>query len=102
MTTRLQRGKSSLSLLVARLPQEGQPLSTSQLWWHLAAAAEKAEIDHKTPYGARRRYATRLAEGGLDAFALADLMGHSDVSITRGYVNPRELHQTGEKPQVAC
>jgi integrase len=73
---------------MARLPQQGQPLSTSQLGWHLAAAAEKAEIDHKTPYGARRRYATRLAEGGLDAFALADLMGHSDVSITRQSSEP--------------
>jgi hypothetical protein len=39
-------------------------------------------VDHKTPYGARRGYASRLAEAGIDAFALADLMGHSDVSIT--------------------
>ena len=27
--------------------------------------------------------------------------GHRDISTTMGYKNPRELHQAGEKPQVA-
>lgn len=32
---------------------------------------------------------------------LRDLLGHSTVLTTEKYLNPRELHQTGEKPQVA-
>jgi hypothetical protein len=28
--------------------------------------------------------------------------GHRDINTTMGYKNPRELHQTGEKLQVAC
>jgi site-specific recombinase XerD len=32
---------------------------------------------------------------------VAELMGHASLETTRLYTNPRELHQTGEKPQVA-
>ncbi len=32
---------------------------------------------------------------------LRDLLGHSSALTTEKYLNPRELHQTGEKPQVA-
>jgi hypothetical protein len=32
---------------------------------------------------------------------LRDLLGHSTVLTTEKYLNPRELHQTGEKSQVA-
>ena len=29
------------------------------------------------------------------------LLGHASLDTTARYFNPRELHQTGEKPQVA-
>jgi hypothetical protein len=29
------------------------------------------------------------------------ICGHRDINVTMGYKNSRELHQTGEKPQVA-
>lgn len=35
---------------------------------------------------------------------LADVqwvLGHAHITTTEIYINPRELHQTGEKPQVA-
>jgi hypothetical protein len=32
----------------------------------------------------------------------AALLGHLNLEPTRGYVKPRELHQTGENPQVTC
>ena len=33
---------------------------------------------------------------------MADLRGHANPTITlKMYGNPRELHRTGEKPQVA-
>jgi len=69
---------------------EGRPLLPTPLGWALARASEKAKTTHKTPYSARRGYATRLASGGLDAFALAELMGHSDVAVTREYVQRTE------------
>jgi hypothetical protein len=30
------------------------------------------------------------------------ICGHHDINTTLGYKNPRELQQTGVKPQVAC
>jgi len=32
---------------------------------------------------------------------LAMLLDHDTLEATRGYYNSQELHQTGEKPQVA-
>jgi hypothetical protein len=31
-----------------------------------------------------------------------ELMGHEKIETTMGYYNPRELHQMGASPQVAC
>ena len=31
---------------------------------------------------------------------IRDILGHADLSTTEIYANSRELHQTGEKPQV--
>ncbi|MEV6879572.1 site-specific integrase [Amycolatopsis sp. NPDC051128] len=71
----------------------GRPLSPNSLGEALSIAAGRAGVDHKTPYGARRGYATRLAEAGIDAFLLADLLGHSDLSITREYVQQTQAAQ---------
>lgn len=71
----------------------GRPISPNSLGEALKIAAARAEVDHKTPYGARRGYATRLAERGIDAFLLADLLGHSDLSITREYVQQTQSAQ---------
>jgi hypothetical protein len=30
------------------------------------------------------------------------LLGHESMVTSQRYVNPRELHQTGAFPQVAC
>ncbi len=72
---------------------DGRPISPNSLGEALKNAAAKASVDHKTPYGARRGYATRLAEDGVDAFLLADLLGHSDLSITREYVQQTQSAQ---------
>lgn len=39
--------------------------------------------------------------GSDPMLVLRDLLGHWSVTSTELYINPRELHQTGEKPQVA-
>jgi integrase/recombinase XerC len=54
------------------------------------------------PHRLRHTYGTELAAAGIDLLALRQLMGHASPETTAGYVNPRELHQTGEKLQVAC
>ncbi|MFG2563742.1 tyrosine-type recombinase/integrase, partial [Streptomyces sp. NPDC048496] len=49
----------------------------------------------------RRSYVTHLIEDGYDARFVQEQVGHEHASTTAIYTNPRELHQTGEKPQVA-
>src|SRR6201997_2047215 len=50
----------------------------------------------------RRSYATHLIEDGWDAKVIQHQMGHDHASTTSLYTNPRELHQTGVVPLVAC
>ncbi|MFE4518615.1 integrase, partial [Kitasatospora sp. NPDC056783] len=45
--------------------------------------------------------ASELYSGGLDLVAIQEILGRSWIATTMRYVNPRELHQTGEKLQVA-
>lgn len=60
---------------------------TPDLWRKsLRYTSVKLGIAAKTPYATRRGFATRAARGGVDAFELAALMGHADVSQTREYV----------------
>jgi len=37
----------------------------------------------------------------MDLLAIQETLGHSWVATTMAYVNSRELHQPGEKPQVS-
>jgi hypothetical protein len=55
-----------------------------------------------SPHDFRRLFATELVNSGLPIHIGATLLGHLNIQTTRGYVNPRELHRTGENPQVAC
>ena len=47
----------------------------------------------------RRTAAMRLLEAGVDTTVIALWLGHESVATTQVYINSRELHQTGEKPQ---
>ena len=38
---------------------------------------------------------------GVDTSVIALWLGHEQAETTQIYLNPRELHQMGEKPQVA-
>ena len=58
--------------------------------------------DSITAYGLRHAYAQRHADNGTPVDVLRELMDHRSVETTMGYYNPRELHRTGEKLQVAC
>ncbi|MEV6796584.1 site-specific integrase [Streptomyces sp. NPDC051320] len=45
--------------------------------------------------------ASQLYGNGLDLLAIQEVLGHSWIATTMRYINPRELHQAGEKSQVA-
>lgn len=55
-----------------------------------------------TPHDFRRIFATDAVTGGLPVHIAAKILGHHNLSTTHAYLNPRELHQMGEKLQVAC
>jgi integrase len=48
----------------------------------------------------RHTAAMRLLQAGIDTSVIALWMGHEQAETTQIYLNSRELHQTGEKPQV--
>lgn len=64
----------------------GRPMNQDTYGKALHRAASKAKVDRRTPYANRRGFATRAAEGGANAFELAEWMGHSDVRQTKDYV----------------
>ena len=45
--------------------------------------------------------AMRLLHAGVDTSVIALWLGHEQAETTQIYLNSQELHQTGEKPQVA-
>ncbi|MEU5848967.1 tyrosine-type recombinase/integrase [Saccharopolyspora shandongensis] len=100
-------GEECESELVLRTPT-GRPMTPHNQKCHLQRAARKAGVPYRGPYTVRRGYATRLARGGIDAFELADLMGHSDLAQTREYVQrspqarERALAALGEKQGLAA
>jgi integrase/recombinase XerD len=54
-----------------------------------------------TAHTLRHTAAMRLLHAGVDTSVIALWLGHEHASTTALYLNSRELHQTGEKPQVA-
>lgn len=56
---------------------------------------------HLTPHDFRRLFITDAVLGGLPPHIAQVIAGHQDINVTLGYKDPRELHQTGEKSQVA-
>jgi integrase/recombinase XerD len=71
---------------------------------HAAAATRTCPsiaAKHITPHVLRHSAAMALLHAGAGITVIALWLGHESPATTRVYLNPRELHQTGEKPQVA-
>lgn len=86
----------------------GRPLHRDVLALAMKGAAKKAGTEPKSGYALRRGFATRAADGGLDAFALADVMGHADITMVQEYVQAsagrrgRVLAALGGAPEQAA
>jgi integrase len=63
-------------------PRRVCPTCISQM---LGARGRHAKLSHFTPHDLRRTFASRLLGEGVDISTVADLMGHTDPSITKGY-----------------
>jgi integrase len=48
----------------------------------------------------RHTYATSLINKGVRIEVIKQLLDHASLDMASRYANSRELHQTGEKPQV--
>jgi integrase len=60
-------------------------ISPRTIYAMLVNRGELAGLAHFTPHDLRRSFASRLLDEGVDISTVADLMGHTDPSITKGY-----------------
>ncbi|WET79270.1 site-specific integrase [Amycolatopsis sp. QT-25] len=68
------------------LTVRGRIMHPDTMGYHMKNAAEKAKVSRRSPYAVRRGWATRAAEGGLDAFQIAEILGHSTLDMAQEYV----------------
>jgi integrase/recombinase XerD len=68
---------------------------------HLAQAAGIQTV-RAHPHMLRHTYVTTMLDAGADLRDVQIAARHADPRTTMRYDNRQELHQMGEKPQVAC
>ena len=90
------------------ITRRGTPLSRDALERRIAKYARRRHAvlpslarEKVSPHVLRHSAAMRLLNAGVDTSVIALWMGHENVATTQVYINSRELHQTGEEPQVA-
>jgi integrase len=66
--------------------ERNNPITPHALYQAMQKASREAKVPHKSPYALRRGFATAAGHGGLNAFELAEIMGHADIRETQGYV----------------
>lgn len=65
------------------------------------ALLKAAKVRDARLLDARHTAATLLLAQGVDQRVVMEILGHSQISMTTRYTNPRELHQTGAFALVA-
>ncbi|HTQ90223.1 MAG TPA: tyrosine-type recombinase/integrase, partial [Streptosporangiaceae bacterium] len=82
--------------------ERGERIGLQRINSRFAAYRDALGLDAGLDFhGLRRSYVTHLIESGRDPLFVQFQCGHEHASTTSLYTNSRELHQTGEKPQVA-
>ncbi|PYS85629.1 MAG: hypothetical protein DMF67_00190 [Acidobacteria bacterium] len=62
-------------------------------------ALVEAKIENFRFHDLRHTFGTRLGEGGVSPFIIAELRGHSDIKMTARYTHPTE---EGKRAAVEC
>ena len=83
------------------LADQHSPIERRTVHRIVATTAKKAGIGTVHPHQLRHTLATQAINRGMRLEAIAALLGHRSMEMTLTYANPRELHQTREKHQVA-
>ena len=65
-------------------------------------ACERAGVARVGAHRLRHGLATEMLRRGATLVEVSQVLRHRDLATTAVYANPQELHQTGEKVQVAC
>ncbi len=95
-------------LLQRRAGAEDRPFSRHYIKRRIEETAMAAGLTASTggpltftPHDMRRIFTTEALQNGLPPHICQLILGHKNLNTTMGYNNSQELHQTGEKPQVA-
>jgi len=82
-----QRGLAKQGYVFTR--SDGRPLYQTWLNQQHSKLRDTLKLPEDfVPHSFRHTYATRLGEGGADAFTIMKLMGHSTVLVSQRYVHP--------------
>jgi integrase len=99
-------GSTCDSVLVL-MTNRGKPMRGEEITKRMVYAAKAKNVPRRTPYSARRGFATRLADGGVDPVRGAEVMGHATVEQFAEYVQETPAAQAqilaalGERTRLA-
>jgi len=66
---------------------DGRPVSPKQDWEEWAGLLKAAEVAHHGVHAQRHTAATVAIEAGVALTVVQEMLGHSDIRVTRGYVH---------------
>lgn len=69
---------------------DGQPLTPGGLFQLIRRIGKRAHVEHCHPHTFRRTFALWSLRAGMDLMRLAALMGHSDLTVLRQYLDLSE------------
>ena len=77
--------------------RDGQRLTSRQIAYVLEKYAERQGVHTKSTHKMRKTYASLLASSGVPLDAIRELLGHSDLQTTLGYIyNPLTDKETAD------
>jgi site-specific recombinase XerD len=78
--------------LVGKGPRRGHPLTAEGLRRLFRYHRTRADVPDGNPHRLRHTFATNLAEAGVDAHVLRELMGHAHLDSSLAYVHLTAAH----------
>lgn len=78
--------------LVSKGPHRGRPLTAAGLRTIFRYHRERAGVPAANAHRLRHTFGTNMAEAGLDAHVLKELMGHRNIDSTQVYVHLSPAH----------